>query len=380
MWKFFVLFAGICFSFAQMHPCVSGTSLSLLVLYFLFPLVFKLLIYSSPVMVWVYASRKNVIKSEYLEAQIKKRDDQVNDVNTKWVKIDGNVSAKNRYMNFPLQNVREVSADYVPGLQHKAFYPPKDLNKDLQESESDRIGKARNDLKNADFFLKNNEVAETGINNITEADWKSEFDMSKKAEYAEEKDAPDDKQKSVECTKQDNKSSMDLGTSETERGRRLDSLIQKRRARKLLSMQVRNVIDIMRQPHNQMAPFMIARSTGPLNLINTLSDNDDLHMPSSAPSILLPNRSPFDLPYDPFEERPNLAGDISFQQEFISGDPKDAILGGLLVHGQEGNTVNAFMNKEKKGMARHGFSRFRSYRGNSTHHKTHMFTSFSFLV
>ncbi|KAI3440124.1 uncharacterized protein J3R85_003980 [Psidium guajava] len=35
----------------------------------------------------------------------------------------------------------------------------------------------------------------------------------------------------------------------------------------------------------------------------------------STPSILLPRRNPFDIPYDPNEEKPDLKGD-SFQQEF----------------------------------------------------------------
>ncbi|KAE9615159.1 hypothetical protein Lal_00048094 [Lupinus albus] len=42
-------------------------------------------------------------------------------------------------------------------------------------------------------------------------------------------------------------------------------------------------------------------------------------MPGSAPSAL---RSPFDLPYDPNEEKPNLKGD-SFDQEFFTSLQKE---------------------------------------------------------
>ncbi|CAM8909923.1 unnamed protein product [Rhodiola kirilowii] len=370
--------------FAQKHPCISGTLLSLFVLYVFFPLVFRLLIYSSPVMVWVYAYRKNSIKSEHPEAGILKKDDQINGAKIELVKIDGNVLAKKRYVNFSVQNGRmdsraknKESADYVPEQRGKSLHTqfnavalenaqdPEDdnLKKGIRESESDILGKAENDSMKAENDLKKAENSEVGDADWRKANGESESDIFDKAEYEEEdtqkEDAPGDTQTEVEWAKQGERNSMDLGTSETERDRRLESLIQNRRARKLLSMQVRNVIDIMRHPQNQVAPLVIARSTGPFNLINTLSDTDDLHMPGSAPSVLLPTRSPFDLPYDPFEERPNLTGDSSFQQEFITADQKDfsRYEDFCLTFGPRPDG-----NKERMGMKRHGFSRFRSYR------------------
>ncbi|XWS28724.1 hypothetical protein CRYUN_Cryun25bG0095800 [Craigia yunnanensis] len=47
-------------------------------------------------------------------------------------------------------------------------------------------------------------------------------------------------------------------------------------------------------------------------------------MPGSAPSILLPTQNPFDLPYDPLEEKPNLMAD-SFHQEFMAANQKEML-------------------------------------------------------
>ncbi|WVY89923.1 hypothetical protein V8G54_035437 [Vigna mungo] len=48
-----------------------------------------------------------------------------------------------------------------------------------------------------------------------------------------------------------------------------------------------------------------------LNHFDSPKDFEGIQMPGSAPSAL---RSPFDIPYDPFEEKPNLTGD-GFDQE-----------------------------------------------------------------
>uniref|UniRef100_A0A7N0ZYA0 Uncharacterized protein n=1 Tax=Kalanchoe fedtschenkoi TaxID=63787 RepID=A0A7N0ZYA0_KALFE len=383
LWRFSVLFAGICYRFAQKHPCISGTFLSLSVLYVFFPLVFRLLIYSSPIMVCAYAYRKNVVKSEHPEARVQKKDDLTKDAERDLVRIDGYVLAEKKYANSSMQNKRihvkeerselhDMRSQFDTAASGNAQdHEYGNLKKAVRDSESDILGKAENDLKKAKEECGKAENTENEDDGSRKANGESESDILDKAEYeddeeTQEEDAHEDTRKAVEWTEQDEKNLMDLGTSETERDRRLESLIQKRRARKLLSMQVRNVIDIIRHTPNQVAPLVIARSTGPFNLINTLSDTDDLHMPGSAPSILLPSRSPFDLPYDPFEERPNLTGD-SFEQEFITPDHKDFCrhesfcLGGPFGPRQDGNSLNSFMKKEKIGMERHGFSRFRSY-------------------
>ncbi|KAL9678408.1 hypothetical protein QQ045_016252 [Rhodiola kirilowii] len=381
-WRLSVLFAGICFRFAQKHPCIFGTLLSLFVVYIFFPLMFRLLIYSSPIMICAYGYRKNVIKSG--QAQIQKKYDCTNDVKSELSLRD------KRHVDFSVQNVRtEVKeeskefADYAPELNKKPLgaLENEKLKKSDRESKSNILGKAENDSKKTKGEWGKAGNAETEDDDWRKSNGESESVILDKAEYDEdeetqEEDAQEEMQKVVEWTEQDERNLMDLGTSETERERRLESLIQKCRARKLLSMQVLNVIDIIRHRPNQVAPLVIARGTGSFNLINTLSETEDLHMPGSAPSVLLPSRSPFDLPYDPFEERHNLTGDSSFEQEFVMADQKDFCrhesfcLGGDFGLRQDGNSLDNFMNSEKKGTERNKFSRFRSYTDRGSYENT----------
>ncbi|GAU13394.1 hypothetical protein TSUD_126900 [Trifolium subterraneum] len=122
----------------------------------------------------------------------------------------------------------------------------------------------------------------------------------------EEEDTKDDVTNAIEWTENDQKNLMDVGNSEMERNRRLESLIARRRERKLLNLQAKNgLID-----NKTMAPS----SMKPLHLTRENCDIDDFHdMPGSAPSIM--PRSPYDIPYEPFEEKPNLRGG-GFLQDF----------------------------------------------------------------
>lgn len=112
---------------------------------------------------------------------------------------------------------------------------------------------------------------------------------------------------------------MDIGISDTERTKRLESLIARRRSRKMLNHQVRSSLMNMDKNNNrspQMASLIIPKNTtyGPNKISGPFSP-----CPGSAPSVLIPMRNPFDLPYDPQEEKPDLTGD-SFHQEFTSSN------------------------------------------------------------
>ncbi|KAI4305213.1 hypothetical protein L6164_028594 [Bauhinia variegata] len=138
----------------------------------------------------------------------------------------------------------------------------------------------------------------------------------------DEEEAQEDRNKAVEWTEDDQKNLMDLGLSEIERNRRLESLIARRRARKLLKLQIeKGLIDIRNITPAQLAPLFIS-SRHPFDPTKDFDHIDELEMPGSAPSVLPPSRNPFDLPYDPSEEKPILTGD-SFDQEFTIFNPKD---------------------------------------------------------
>lgn len=64
-----------------------------------------------------------------------------------------------------------------------------------------------------------------------------------------------------------------------------------------------------------IAPLFITR-VNPFDSPREFEGIDSIEMPGSAPSAL---RSPFDIPYDPFEEKPILTGG-SFNIEFTSKD------------------------------------------------------------
>ncbi|KAK8641416.1 hypothetical protein V6N13_010822 [Hibiscus sabdariffa] len=137
---------------------------------------------------------------------------------------------------------------------------------------------------------------------------------------AEDVAVPEDRNKAVEWTKEDEKNLMDLGT---ERNKRLESLMTKRRARKLFKMAVeKSLKDKGINPQSQIAPILIVKN----NILGASNNANDegLQMPGSAPSVLLPTQNPFDLPYDPFEEKPNLTAD-SFQQEFMPANQKETL-------------------------------------------------------
>uniref|UniRef100_A0A803LX95 Uncharacterized protein n=1 Tax=Chenopodium quinoa TaxID=63459 RepID=A0A803LX95_CHEQI len=126
-----------------------------------------------------------------------------------------------------------------------------------------------------------------------------------------EEDTARDQEKSkhvVEWTEYDEKNLMNLGSSEIERNKRLESLIAKRRARKMFSMQPRrhNFYSFDQHDHlDQQVMGSIIVSKGDIEFDY---NGDDYHQPGSAPSVLLPTRNPFDLPYDPHEEKPVLTG------------------------------------------------------------------------
>ncbi|XP_038994506.1 dentin sialophosphoprotein-like [Hibiscus syriacus] len=146
------------------------------------------------------------------------------------------------------------------------------------------------------------------------------FDVGRLEERrkAENVKVQEDRNKMVEWTKEDEKNLMDLGS---ERHQRLESLMAKRRARKMFKMAIeKSLMDKGIVPHSQIAPILIVKN----NILGASNNANEegLQMPGSAPSVLLPTQNPFDLPYDPFEEKPNLTAD-SFLREFIPANQKE---------------------------------------------------------
>ncbi|KAL6563588.1 hypothetical protein OROGR_002547 [Orobanche gracilis] len=116
---------------------------------------------------------------------------------------------------------------------------------------------------------------------------------------------------------------MDVGISDIERNKRLESLIARRRSLKLLNVEVRRALVNMDRNDHKISSIVIPKNNNTSRLIipsnSAIGGGGPISpSPSSAPSVLIPMRNPFDIPYDPQEENPDLTGD-SFEQEFTSG-------------------------------------------------------------
>ena len=132
----------------------------------------------------------------------------------------------------------------------------------------------------------------------------------------------DESKSAIKWTEDDQKNLMDLGNLELERNKRLENLIARRRARRLMTEKNLIDLDCADIPCN-VAPIATTRH-------NPFDFPDDSFaamglppIPGSAPSILQPRRNPFDIPYDSNEEKPDLKAD-SFQQEFTVFHQKEA--------------------------------------------------------
>lgn len=151
----------------------------------------------------------------------------------------------------------------------------------------------------------------------------AEEDGVDKEEEEMEGGKEDESKSAIKWTEDDQKNLMDLGTLELERNRRLENLIARRMARRLMTE--KNLIDLDSAdiPYN-VAPISVRRNPFDFPDESYAAAMGLPPIPGSAPSILQPRRNPFDIPYDPNEEKPDLKRD-SFQQEFTHFNQKDAV-------------------------------------------------------
>lgn len=189
---------------------------------------------------------------------------------------------------------------------------PAHVSHDGSHAASEKSEKSDDDSVESDNDTENNcDVEDEGID---------DRDDEEEEEAAGGKD--DESKSAIKWTEDDQKNLMDLGNLELERNKRLENLIARRRARRLMTEKNLIDLDFADIPCN-VAPVATTRR-------NPFDFPDDSYadmglppIPGSAPSILQPRRNPFDIPYDSSEEKPDLKGD-SFQQEFTGFPQKDA--------------------------------------------------------
>ncbi|XP_020578186.1 uncharacterized protein LOC110023218 [Phalaenopsis equestris] len=130
----------------------------------------------------------------------------------------------------------------------------------------------------------------------------------------------------VTWTADDQKNVMDLGSSDLERNRRLESLIARRRARKnQIIIYEKDLIDLPGNEtkmdglslfHRQIPPIFAPRGN-PFDLLHDLDESEVMPpIPGSAPSVLLRRQNPFDFPCGSEDINNGLAGETSCQPEF----------------------------------------------------------------
>ncbi|KAL5077227.1 hypothetical protein RYX36_016211 [Vicia faba] len=256
------------------------------------------------------------------------------------------------------RNFRERKWDVYGGLEEKA----KNLSEVFQNeytSSNRNIGSFKKGESSLYYGLssgrrthqavKRSLRSEPSMVDLVEAG-DTEMEIEKMEEEDEEEDV---KNNTIEWTENDQKNLMDVGDSEMERNRRLESLIARRRANKLLKLQVENgLVDKKALTPSSMRPLVVKRES---------CDIDDLEMPGSAPSVM--PRSPYDIPYEPFEEKPNLTSDgflNDFQKDVLFSRHESFSLGSNyssdIKHEHATRESHSFHGR--KSSDKHGFSRF----------------------
>ncbi|CAI9301275.1 unnamed protein product [Lactuca saligna] len=150
-------------------------------------------------------------------------------------------------------------------------------------------------------------------NHVNDDDHKNEVKGGCWDFSADEGDDPQDK--TVRWAEDDQKNVMDLGLLETERNKRLEGLMQRRRSKKNLGFQDKDATT-ENNNNGQISAIKVVK-INPFLEVNSGGKKS----PGSAPSLLA-TRNPFDLPYDPHEEKPDLSGD-NFHEELTANQHKE---------------------------------------------------------
>ncbi|KAL0887166.1 hypothetical protein Bca101_011149 [Brassica carinata] len=317
IWKVIGFSMSTSIKFMRNHPILSLVSMFLLVLYILLPSLLFFLIYSSPVLacVVVYAREKLGLKfsgsfssgPESCEGEkkggrchLRQQRSVRRNARMKVEEWDSQTSDKEKDKVI-LTSLYNDLLGRTPQFEES----PKAIETNEVEEDNDKASRMSSQDLGCDLNVEEEEpmVCNCEVNEKKHHDGKE--DMSNVNEH---------------------------GISEVERNKRLESLIARRRTRRLFKL-------ALDQHNNKLQAEETTSLTQNNNLQITVPRNNNnnnhfekrrsyqsgLQVPGSAPSVMLQARSPFDIPYDPQEERPNLTGD-SFDQEFSFFNPNDMFL------------------------------------------------------
>ncbi|KAJ6303052.1 hypothetical protein OIU77_017015 [Salix suchowensis] len=382
MWRVVIFSINTCATLAQKYPFASRVLLSLLILYLFLPSVFFFLIYSLPflgctaVFIHYYLNpqrpriqhgderKERGISSIESRRLLQKNASKNND------ESDANAVKEEKNMVSSM-----ISNDKLIGRTALAEEKPKTIMEEREscalnseESSSDNVSIGEN-ISELGQAPNPDDVSGDGSNeqprklqaggeveperSSSEADDDDEEEESEKGgddDEEEEEESEKGGENAVQWTDYDQKNVMELGNSEIERNRRLEILIARRKARR--SFKMNNIAG-----SGPRHPVLVARS-------NTfhVSKRSDEQIPGSAPSILLPTQNPFDLPYDPHEEKPNLMAG-SFHEEFMADYLKEF----PFCRHESFSSGNSFQDNRQGQNEGRGYSRSKMQSGNGNH-------------
>ncbi|KAG2327537.1 hypothetical protein Bca52824_010265 [Brassica carinata] len=330
VWKVIRFSTNTTCRYVKRYPVASGVSAFVIFLYTFLPWIFYAMLCSSPLIACASFYLRNHLSTKIDEEE--KRTDRggLSEGRTEKAELKHQRSVRRNAR----REVEEVGKDwdsYQASEDERGkvilttLYgelPPETIAPDLEAFKRDRTflaaeeSFAESNLDNEGYVF-----VEDPLERVTSVcDGETELECSSTSSSSEEEDDEEEEEKEtntviVAWTEDDQKNLMDLGTSEIERNKRLENLITRRRSRRLFLLAAEGSLMDMEVPR-----ICVGRNYYGFDKDNY--ETDGVIMPGSAPSVMLPRRNPFDLPYDPQEEKPNLTGD-SFQQEFADANPKD---------------------------------------------------------
>lgn len=315
LWKILGSSMNTSFKFMRNHPILSGVFMFLLALYIFLPSLLFFLIYSSPVLACaaMYAREKlglrfsssgpNTCVGEKngVRCHLKQQRSVRRNARMKVEEWDSQTSEdeKDKVILTSLYN------DLLGRTPHFEESP-----KAIEDNVAEDNEKTFNEEESRDLGDDNVEKPMFCNCEIKEEKYR---ELNGKGERSEEMDNVNEH-----------------GISEIERNKRLESLIARRRARRLfrLALDQRNKLQAEEttsptaQNNNLQITVPRNNNSNSFEKRRNYPSEMGLQIPGSAPSVLLKARNPFDIPYDPQEERPNLKGD-SFDEEFSLFNRKD---------------------------------------------------------
>ncbi|VFQ91376.1 unnamed protein product [Cuscuta campestris] len=297
LWIFLEFSTRLCFGFVMEHPLHSLVFLIFIIFYLFFSSLFWFLIYSFPLflisgVVVLAIYRPGTGDDARTENRVEIAEEELGKKKKKFVGRARSVRRRRSKKDFqPYVEEEGVPIFLPPGFcdEHRVFDKSSPTEEEEEEKEED------------DHMKDIREVVEVQGGDLQVKPAGSFRGSSGAVQWTTTTWDHDQK-----------KNPMDL--SEMERNKRLESLMARRRARRLVSIHVRRTL--MNLGSDDPPISVVIPRTNSSGSSNGGLFSPGSGAPGSAPSVMLPNRNPFDLPYDQHEEKPNLSGG-SFQQDFM---------------------------------------------------------------